>query len=213
MSFPPNVSLLRIFWDLELLSDLVSSHSIWVILFSRRHHKLLYDQDCSYSRKIKESKDTSEKKNILRLSTIQDSRGPSQALAAEPGALPGSPHLLADGTREAVGVVGLAQGSHHLSFHELPTAMAACPIHPLVVQGAEVLPVLYEEATLGQVTATHCGKTSSHPVILSVQLLGQLPSACRSLTLWSQWFGLRGGDWYKELFIVGLWSPSCLPPL
>lgn len=70
-------------------------------------------------------------------------------------------------------MVGLAQGSHHLSFHELPTAMAACPIHPLVVQRAEILPVLYEEATLGQVTAAHCGKTSSHPVILSVQLLGQ----------------------------------------
>lgn len=56
-------------------------------------------------------------------------------------------------------MVGLAQGSHHLSFHELPTAMAACPVHPLVVQGAEILSVLYEEATLGQVTAAHCGKT------------------------------------------------------
>lgn len=57
-------------------------------------------------------------------------------------------------------MVGLAQGSHHLALHELPTAMAACPVHPLVVQGAEVLPVLYEEAPLGQVTATHfAGKT------------------------------------------------------
>lgn len=62
---------------------------------------------------------------------------------------------LADGTSKAVGMVGFAQGSHHLSFHEFPTAMAACPIHPLVVQGAEILPVLYEEATLCQVAATH----------------------------------------------------------
>lgn len=62
---------------------------------------------------------------------------------------------LADSTSKAVGVVGLAQGSHHLSFHELPTSVAACPIHPLVVQGAKILPVLYEEATLRQVTATH----------------------------------------------------------
>lgn len=63
-------------------------------------------------------------------------------------------------------MVGLAQGRHHLALHELPTAMAACPVHPLVVQGAEVLPVLYEEAALGQVTATHCRKTRSHLVII-----------------------------------------------
>lgn len=62
---------------------------------------------------------------------------------------------LADSTRKAVGMIGLAQGSDHLSFHELPTAMAACPIHPLVVQGAEILAVLYEEAPLCQVTAAH----------------------------------------------------------
>lgn len=46
-------------------------------------------------------------------------------------------------------MVGLAQGSHHLALHELPTAMASSPVHPLVVQGAEILPVLYEEAPLG----------------------------------------------------------------
>lgn len=62
---------------------------------------------------------------------------------------------LADGTSKAVGMVGLAQGGHHLSFHELPAAVAACPIHPLVVQRAQILSVLYEEAPLGQVTAAH----------------------------------------------------------
>lgn len=77
---------------------------------------------------------------------------------------------LADRTCKAVGVVGLAQGSHHLTLHELPTAMAACPVHPLVVQGAEVLSVLYEEAPLGQVTATHfAGET------LDVEMFGLDP--------------------------------------
>lgn len=52
-------------------------------------------------------------------------------------------------------MVGLAQGSYHLALHELPTAMAPCPIHPLVVQGTQIVPVLYEEASLGQVAATH----------------------------------------------------------
>lgn len=52
-------------------------------------------------------------------------------------------------------MVRLAQGGHHLSFHEFPTAMAACPVHPLVVQGAQILPVLDEEAPLRQVTAAH----------------------------------------------------------
>ena len=80
-------------------------------------------------------------------------------------------------------MIGLAQGSDHLSFHELPTAMAACPIHPLVVQGAEILAVLYEEAPLCQVTAAHCGKTSSHLVIVCHAAGQQMPStACCELT-------------------------------
>lgn len=62
---------------------------------------------------------------------------------------------LADGTGKAVGMVGLAQGSDHLTLHELPAAMAPGPIHPLVVQGAQIVPVLYEEASLGQVAAAH----------------------------------------------------------
>lgn len=69
-------------------------------------------------------------------------------------------------------MVGLAQGGHHLSFHELPTAMAACAIHPLVVQRAEIFPILYEEAPLCQVTAAHCGETSSWLVIIC-QAAGQ----------------------------------------
>jgi hypothetical protein len=67
-------------------------------------------------------------------------------------------------------MVGLAQGGHHLTLNELPTAMAACPVHSLVVQGAEILSVLYEEAPLGQVTATHfAGKT------LDVEMFGLDP--------------------------------------
>lgn len=74
-------------------------------------------------------------------------------------------------------MVGLAQGSDHLALHELPTAMAPCPIHPLVVQGAQIVPVLYEEAALGQVAAAHCRKTSSQ-LVITCQISGQrFPSA------------------------------------
>lgn len=73
-------------------------------------------------------------------------------------------------------MVGLAQGGHHLSFHELPAAVAACPIHPLVVQRAQILSVLYEEAPLGQVTAAHCGQTSSHLVTVCQGCWAALPS-------------------------------------
>lgn len=69
-------------------------------------------------------------------------------------------YLLADRAGEAVGVVGLAQRSYHLALHELPTAMAPCPVHPLVVQGTQIVPVLYEEASLGQVAAAHCREAS-----------------------------------------------------
>lgn len=74
-------------------------------------------------------------------------------------------------------MVGLAQGSDHLALHELPTAVAPCPIHPLVVQGAQIVPVLYEEAALGQVAAAHCRKTSSQ-LVIACQISGQrFPSA------------------------------------
>jgi hypothetical protein len=110
-------------------------------------------------------------------------------------------------------MVGLAQGGHHLTLNELPTAMAACPVHSLVVQGAEILSVLYEEAPLGQVTATHCRKTRSLLVTICRAAGQYFPSPeCWLCTVISMVWG-RGGDWYKELFIVGLCSLSCLPPL
>lgn len=74
---------------------------------------------------------------------------------------------LADGTGKAAGMVGLAQGRDHLALHELPAAVAPCPVHPLVVQGAQIVPALYEEASLGQVAATHfAGET------FDVEMLG-----------------------------------------
>lgn len=111
-------------------------------------------------------------------------------------------------------MVGLAQGGHHLSFHKLPAAMAACAIHPLVVQGAEILSVLYEEAPLGQVTATHCGQTSSHLVIIC-QAAGQqchlLHAANLLYDLSSMGFG-RGGLVQRAIYCWAL-ILSCLPPL
>lgn len=64
--------------------------------------------------------------------------------------------LLAQGANEAGGVVGLAQCSDHLTLHKVPAAIATGPVHALVVQGAEIIPVLHEEAALGQIAATHC---------------------------------------------------------
>lgn len=110
-------------------------------------------------------------------------------------------------------MVGLAQGGHHLSFHKLPAAMAARAIHPLVVQGAEILSVLYEEAPLGQVTATHCGQTSSHLVIMC-QAAGQqcllLHAANLLYDLSSMGFG--GGLVQRAIYCWAL-ILSCLPPL
>lgn len=65
-----------------------------------------------------------------------------------------SPRSPADGAHEAVGVVGLAQGGHHLALDELIAAEAAGPVQPLVVLRADVLALPHEEAALGQVTAT-----------------------------------------------------------
>ena len=134
-----------------------------------------------------------------------------RAVAAEPRTpLPGVPHLLADGTSKTVGMVGLAQGGHHLSFHELPTAMAACPIHPLVVQRAEVLPVLYEEAALCQVAAAHCGETSSH--LVTVCPAAGAVALCMLFTysmisvVWAEGWGLA----QRAIYYWALISP--LPP-
>lgn len=68
--------------------------------------------------------------------------------------------LLADGADEAGGVVGLAQGSDHFPLHKVPAAVAAGAVHALVVQRAQILPILHEEAPLGEVTATrYTGRT------------------------------------------------------
>lgn len=69
--------------------------------------------------------------------------------------------LLADGADEAGGVVGLAQGGDHLPLHKVPAAIAAGAVHALVVQRAQILSILHEEAPLGQVTAAHW-KTHTH---------------------------------------------------
>lgn len=63
--------------------------------------------------------------------------------------------LLANGADKAGRVVGLAQGSDHLSLNKIPTAIAAGAVHALVVQRAEIVSILHEEAPLGEVAAAH----------------------------------------------------------
>lgn len=72
--------------------------------------------------------------------------------------------LLADCADEASRVVGLAQGSDYFPLHKVPTAIAAGAVHALVVQCAQIVSILHEEAPLGKVTATHC---RTHTVALS----------------------------------------------
>lgn len=74
------------------------------------------------------------------------------------------PHaLLADGADEAGWVVSLAQSSDHFPLHKVPTAIAAGAVHALVVQRAQILSILHEEAPLGEVTAANCmGHTHTH---------------------------------------------------
>lgn len=64
--------------------------------------------------------------------------------------------LLAGGADEAAGVVGLPQCGHHLPLNEVLAAEAASPIHSLVVQSTDVLPLTHEEASLGQLSSTYC---------------------------------------------------------
>lgn len=71
---------------------------------------------------------------------------------------PASCYLLAGGADKAAGVVGLAQGRHHLPFDEVLAAEAAGPVQPLVVQSADVVPLTHEEASLGQLASTYCDK-------------------------------------------------------
>lgn len=69
--------------------------------------------------------------------------------------------LLADGADEAGGVVGFAQRGDHLPLHKVPAAIAASAVHALVVQRAEILSILHEEAPLGEVTAANCMGTQT----------------------------------------------------
>lgn len=98
----------------------------------------------------------------LRPSGMEDGRedgwkdgwsGGRQGGGVAQGERPGL-HSPADGTHEAVRVVGLAQRRHHLALDELVAAEAAGPVQPLVVPCADVLALPHEEAALGQVTAT-----------------------------------------------------------
>ncbi len=66
--------------------------------------------------------------------------------------------LLAGGADEAAGVVGLAQGGHHLPLDEVLAAEAASPVQSLVVQSTDVFTLPHEEASLGQFTTTYCDK-------------------------------------------------------
>lgn len=63
--------------------------------------------------------------------------------------------LLAGGADKAAGVVSLSQGGHHLPLDEVLATEAASPVHPLVVQSADVFTLPHEEASLGQFTSTH----------------------------------------------------------
>lgn len=72
--------------------------------------------------------------------------------------LPTFSFLLARGADEATGMVGLAQGGHHLPLDEVLAAEAASPVHSLVVQSADVFTLPHEEASLGQFATTYCDK-------------------------------------------------------
>lgn len=71
---------------------------------------------------------------------------------------PASCLLLAGGADEASGMVGLAEGRHHLPFDEVLAAEAARPVQPLVVLSADVFALTHEEASLGQLTSTDWDK-------------------------------------------------------
>lgn len=71
-------------------------------------------------------------------------------------------YLLANSTGKAAWMVSLSQSCHYFTFHEVPTTVAAGPIHALVIQGAEIFPILNEKASLCQVTATHWKRKNPH---------------------------------------------------
>lgn len=63
--------------------------------------------------------------------------------------------LFANGAHEAARMVALPQNCHHFSFHKLPAVVAGRAVEPLEVKWTEAVPVLHEEASPSQVTATH----------------------------------------------------------
>ena len=67
--------------------------------------------------------------------------------------------LPASGANKAGRVVGLPQDCDHLPLYKFPTIVAKCAMKPLEVQRTEVVSIPHEEATLSQVTATHCTNT------------------------------------------------------
>lgn len=68
----------------------------------------------------------------------------------------------ADAADEAVGVVGPAQGRHHLSGDVLVAAVTLGAVEPLEVLGADVLARVVEEPRVHQVAATHCSIRDRH---------------------------------------------------
>ena len=61
----------------------------------------------------------------------------------------------AEAADEAAGVVGAAQGGHHLPGDEAVAAVAAGSVQPLVVGRAHILALLLEEPRAGQVAVAH----------------------------------------------------------
>lgn len=83
-----------------------------------------------------------------------------------------SVNLLAHGAGKTVGMVGFPKSSHDFPFHKLPTAIAASPIHPLVIHSTEVVSILNEKATLSQVTSTYCeGKATRNKSLQQHQVI------------------------------------------
>lgn len=105
-------------------------------------------------------------------------RGPPVSLIFRGKGAPGG--LPAEHADEAVWVVGLPQGGDHLTLNELIAAEAPGAVEPLVVRGADVIPLPHEEAPLGQVASAGCKQERprelKHRASLS-EAPGQAPGA------------------------------------
>lgn len=99
-------------------------------------------------------------------------------------AVSGGERLFANGADEAGGMVALPQHSDHLSLHKLPTVGAGGAVEPPKVHGTQAVPVLYEEAGLGQVTAAHLACEALDVVVALVNAQHLSPAGLRtSVTL------------------------------